>query len=441
MTRDGLVTRWLRTARPALFALYGGTAAFAAYFAMYAYRKPFTAAAFAHVPGWPFAADFKVVLVIAQVAGYAVSKLIGIRVVSAMPPARRALAILGLIAAAELSLILFALVPAALAPAALFGNGLALGMIWGLVFAFLEGRRVSEVLGAMLCASFILSSGVVKSAGTAVLQAEWADERWMPAVTGLLFAPLLLAAVWALAQLPPPDAGDRAERAERAPMRAPERARLWRSYASALVPLVGVYVLLTALRDFRDNFAANIWRELGYGGDAGIFTWSELPVAAAVLVALGMLARVRGNVRAVRWNLALIAAGLALTGASTGLFQLGLLGPAAWMIAVGAGLYLAYTPFNAMLFDRLIAAAGGGGNAGFLIYMADACGYLGSVALLLVRNFGQLALHWTSYLCMAAYATCGVGLLATAAAAHVLVQILPQATPRGMPGRDAVYVS
>ena len=35
------------------------------------------------------------------------------------------------------------------------------------------------------------------------------------------------------------------------------------------------YVLLTAFRDFRDNFAAEIWTALGYGGEAGIFTASE----------------------------------------------------------------------------------------------------------------------------------------------------------------------
>ena len=49
--REGAVTRWLRTAPPIVFALYGGIAAFATYFAMYAYRKPFTAGAYAHVPG------------------------------------------------------------------------------------------------------------------------------------------------------------------------------------------------------------------------------------------------------------------------------------------------------------------------------------------------------------------------------------------------------
>jgi hypothetical protein len=150
-------------------------------------------------------------------------------------------------------------------------------------------------------------------------------------------------------------------------------------------------------------------------------------VAIVVLFALGMLIRVRGNARAVMWNLALIAAGLVILGVATAAFQLGLLGPVAWMIAIGAGLYLAYTPFNALLFDRLMAATAFAGNAGFLIYVADASGYCGSVALLLVRNFGHLSLRWSSFLCEMAYATCLIGLLATGYGAYRLSRSLPQA--------------
>ena len=58
---------------------------------------------------------------------------------------------------------LFAVAPAGVKVAAMFLNGLCLGMIWGLVFSYMEGRRSSEILGAVLCASFIVSSGAVKS--------------------------------------------------------------------------------------------------------------------------------------------------------------------------------------------------------------------------------------------------------------------------------------
>jgi hypothetical protein len=405
---QGPIARALAKAPPWAFALYGGLAAFAAYFSMFAYRKPFTAAHYDPMVGWPFAIDFKVALVIAQVAGYAVSKIIGIKVISEMRPERRWLAILALIGGAELSLLGLSLGPAVVGPPALFINGLCLGMIWGLVFGFVEGRRLSEVLGAMLCASFILASGVMKSVGKGLLL-QGVDERWMPALAGLMFTPLLLLAVAALTQLPPPSPADEAARVRRAPMDARARAALFAAHAPALVLLVAVYVVLTALRDFRDNFAAEIWAELGFKNAAAIFSLSEIPVAAIVLVGLGVLSLVRDNRRAVGFNFAFVALGFALVGLATLGWRAGLLGPVAWMIVLGAGVYMAYTPFNGMLFDRLIAATGQVGTAGFLIYVADSCGYVGSVSLLLARYFAHLRLDWSGFLAGAAYGTSVIG--------------------------------
>jgi Family of unknown function (DUF5690) len=409
--------RALAKAGPIVFITVSGLAGFCAYFSMYAFRKPFTAATFEAVHGWGFVLDYKIALVIAQAAGYALSKLIGVKVISEISPARRGLAILGLIGASWLALIAFALVPAPWNVAALFLNGLPLGMIWGLVFGYMEGRRVSEVLGAILCASFILSSGVVKSVGAWLMHSAHVTPFWMPAATGAVFFPLLFVSVWVLGQLPPPDAEDEAERVRRAPMSAEERGAFLRAYAPGVVLLVLSYILLTAFRDFRDNFAAEIWNALGYGKEAGIFTASELPVAAISLVALGAVMAVRDNLRALMVIHGIVFAGFVLLGASTLAFQAHLLAPLPWMILAGAGLYMAYTPFNAMLFDRLIAFSGRVATAGFLIYVADASGYLGSVALLLWRNFGGFKLNWLQFFTLSAYATSVVGAVLTALAA------------------------
>jgi hypothetical protein len=313
--------------------------------------------------------------------------------------------------------VLFALVPPPWNIGCLFANGLALGMIWGLVFGFLEGRRLTEVLGAMLCASFIVSSGVVKSVGEWVMLRGWASEWWMPAVTGLIFAPLLLVCVAGLALMPPPSAEDERLRVARAPMDGAARRAMFGAFAPGLVALVLVYVGLTALRDFRDNFAVEIWNGLGFANDAAIFTLSELPVAVIVLAMLAMLILIRDNRRAFMANLALVAAGLALAGLSSLAFQAHMLGGVAWMIALGAGLYLAYTPFNALLFDRFIAAGGQAGTAGFLIYVADAAGYVSSVALLVYYNFVGVRLSWVAFLQAISYAAALAGLVLTVGAA------------------------
>eukprot|EP01037_Dinobryon_pediforme_P031232 gene31232-35628_t len=60
-----------------------------------------------------------------------------------------------------------------------------------------------------------------------------------------------------------------------------------------------------------------------------------------------------------------------------------------------------------------MAATPFAGNAGFLIYVADASGYCGSVTLLLVRSFGHLTLPWSSFLGAVCYATSLLGLVAT----------------------------
>src|SRR5271170_6707231 len=239
---------WLRNASPAAFAVFASLAGFATYFSMYAFRKPFTAATFGVVDGWHYKLDFKIALVIAQVLGYATSKFIGIRVISGMQPTYRARAILGLIGASWLALLVFAVAPALLKVPAMFFNGLFLGMIWGLVFSYMEGRRVTEILGAVLCASFIVSSGAVKSVGLLLIQLMHVPVFWMPAAAGLVFVPLLCLSVWCLSMLPPPSAEDEAARVRRAPMTGAEVRDFLRGYGFGITLLVITYVFITALR-------------------------------------------------------------------------------------------------------------------------------------------------------------------------------------------------
>lgn len=402
------VTKWLSQAPSWVFGLYAGTMAFGVYFAMYAYRKPFAVATF---DGMRVGAlDYKVVLVMAQVLGYALAKLVGVRIVAELPGRLRIAGILMQIALAEAALVGFALVPPPWNVACLFVDGLALGMVWGMVFGIIEGRRQSEAITAILCASFIVSSGVVKAAGEAVLL-HGVSPFWMPAATGALFAPLLLVCTLGLALLPPPNATDVAERLARPPLDAQARGALLRRYAGGLAALIALYVMLTALRDFRDNFAAEIWRETGLGDRADVFAWTELPIGVAVLGAMAALGLFRDHRTALTVNFALIALGLVLAGAASLGFALHLIGPIVWMTLLGAGLYLSYTPYNGVLFERLVAAGGKPGTAGFFIYVADAFGYGGTVALLLVRDFASLDLAWSSVLVILALGASVLGLM------------------------------
>jgi hypothetical protein len=206
---------------------------------------------------------------------------------------------------------------------------------------------------------------------------------------------------------------------------------MFAAYAPGLVALVAIYVGLTALRDFRDNFAVEIWNGLGFKDDAEIFTLSEMPVGAIVLVLLSVVMFVRDNRRAFLANLVLVALGLVTAGAASLAFQAHLAGPVTWMILLGAGLYLAYTPFNALIFDRFIAASGRTGTAGFLIYVADASGYVSSVGLLIVRNFIGLKLSWVEFLIVISYVSALAGLVLLAGAAVYFHRRLARQVPAG----------
>ena len=391
--------------------LHGGLAAFAVYFCMYAFRKPFSVAAY---EGLVFMGiSYKVVLVISQVIGYASSKFFGIKFISELQPAKRAWYIILFIGLAELALLGFALVPPPYNFFFLFLNGLPLGLIWGLVFSFLEGRRTTEMLAAILSSSFIVSSGAVKSVG-AYLMINWGvSQFWMPFFTGLIFVLPLLLFVYLLRNMPPPTPEDIASRAKREPMTAQDRRRLFTQLAPGIVLLVLLYMFITAFRDFRDNFAVEIWTAVGYESNASVFTASELPISIAVLVLLGLFSWIRSNEKAFQWMCYLILLGALLVGGGNWAFTHGWIqSPMAWMILVGLGLYIAYVPFGSMLFDRLVAVFKYKSNAGFLIYVADAFGYLGSILILFYKEFFQQGISLYQFFLNAGYALSITGVIA-----------------------------
>ena len=144
--------------------------------------------------------------------------------------------------------------------------------------------------------------------------------------------------------------------------------------------------LLTAARDYRDKFAVEILGAVG-AGDAKHLATSEIPVAFAVLLPLAAIMLIQSHRLAVIVLHGCLAFGFVLAGASTYLFQQELVSGFLWYILVGTGLYLAYVPFHSILFERLVALMRRPANAGYLIYIADATGYLSSVAILLWKNF------------------------------------------------------
>jgi hypothetical protein len=395
------ITRWLENTNSFSFALFTTVMAFSLYTSVYAFRKTFAVATFEGIEY--LGISYKVWLVTFQVVGYAASKFVGIKVISELKAGSRATGILITVGLAGLSWLAFGLVPAPYNMIFLFTNGFPLGLVWGMVFGYLEGRRFTEILGAGLSVSFIFSAGLAKSVGGFIMRDWGVSETWMPFTTACVFTLPLLFFLFMLDKVPPPTALDESLRTKRQPMNAGERRKFVVTFLPGIVFFTLSYILLTVFRDFRDNFSAEVWKTLGYGNSPEIFTTTEIPVSIIVLAVMGSLMVVKNNQRAFMINHLIIIIGMVLTGISTFLFQQELISAPVWMILIGLGLYLGYVPFNSIFFDRLLAAFHYVGTVGFLIYLADSFGYLGSVGVLFFKEFGYADLSWLDFFISCGY--------------------------------------
>lgn len=334
--------------------------------------------------------------------------------ISELKPQRRAWLILGLVGISWLGLLGFATLPVPLNLACFLVNGFPLGLIWGLVFSYLEGRKFTEMMGSILAVSFVFSSGVVKSIGIYLMDTWRVSESWMPFATGAVFLPVLLTGVILLNQMPAPNVQDIYLRTERIPMGKTARRELFANFRTGILLLVLVYVILTVLRDLRDNFAVELWEAMGIAVQAKLLTQTEIPITLGLLVLMALLVLVKNNLTALYLYHLIIILGLLLAVSATGFLNAGQISPFLWVVLTGMGIYMGYIPFNCLLFDRLIAAFKSVGNVGFLMYLADSFGYLGSAGIVAVKQFGVWKdISWHLFYTQGILVFCSLSILMT----------------------------
>jgi len=389
--------------------MYMSVCAFTIYTCMYGFRKPYTVATFGTLTF--LGINYKVCLVIAQVLGYMLSKFYGIRFISNMVPSKRVGYIILCILFAWISLLLFALIPAPYNIICLFLNGLPLGMVFGLVFGFLEGRRTTEIMGAFMVTSFIFASGLAKTVGKSLLLYTDVNEWWMPFTAGAFFVIPLICFVLLLSQAPPPNESDISERALRKPMNKQERKVFLQQFGNLMVPVVIAYALFTIVRDFCEDFANDLWKETGYDNNAGIFTQISTITSVVVVIIIGSFFLFRNNFKAFKATHYLVVAGLMISIVATLLYQLTAYSPVIWMLMATSGLYLAYLPFNCLYFERMLSSYRLNANVGFVMYIADAFGYLGTVLVLLLKEFVHFQNNWSSFFCSLFYIAGSAGIV------------------------------
>ncbi len=386
-----------------LFIIKASCAVFITYLSMYAFRKPFTAAQYNNLSLW--GVDYKILLIITQLIGYTISKYFGIKVISELTASKRTITLILLMAVSWVSLLFFAIVSAPYNLPFIFLNGLPLGMIWGVVFSYIEGRRHTELLGVAMASSFIISSGIVKGVGSYLLITMQVSEMWMPFLTGFIFLPVLFLGVYLLHSLEQPNKDDINARTERLPMNAKQRKAFLKRFAPGILFSVLIYVCLTIFRDLRDNFAVEFWNSIGMTNVPSMLVFSELPIAFLVIIIIGSMIFIKNNKNAFFINFLIVFIGGILLLLSTLLFYNQLMSPTYWMIIVGFSMYLPYIAFHALFFERWIAYFKIKSNIGFLMYVADAAGYLGSTLVLLFKNFNSIQYSWVSFFTYSALAT------------------------------------
>lgn len=375
--------------------LYAAVVAFLTYTMIFGFRKSFTVCTFDGMSYWGL--GYKTLLVLSQMMGYLMAKFYGIKFISELKRLGRDKIVLVLVGIAWLAWLLFALVPAPYNIVFLFINGFPLGMLWGVIFSYIEGRKTTDFIGAALAVSFIFSSGFVKSVGGWLILQFNLSEFWVPFATGLVFAFPLLLFIYLMERIPPPTQEDIDLRMNRTAMNADDRKKFIQHFLPGIIAAVLIYAFATIFRDIRDNFSADMWKEMGYLNQPAIFSKTETPITLIILVLIGSMVLIKNSFKAFMLAHVFIGLGFVVAGLSTWLFSKGSIAPIWWMTLVGLGLYMVYIPFNSVFFERMIAAFRFTGNAGFLIYVADSFGYLGSVSVLLSKEIFKIQLNWVHF--------------------------------------------
>jgi len=400
---------WSRSDR--ITALYAAITAFGTYVFIFGFRKSFTVCTFEGLTLGPMA--YKTVLVITQMIGYLAAKFYGIRYISSLKRVGRHKVIFLLTGIYWLAWLMFAVVPAPYNFIFLFLNGFPLGMLWGVVFSYVEGRKSTDLIGAALAVSFIFSSGWVKSVGAWMMNEFSVPEFWIPFAVGGAFVLPLIVFVYAMEKIPAPSAEDESLRQPRQPMTTEQRSMVLKTFLPGILAFTLIYLFATIFRDIRDNFSADMWKEMDFSIRPAVFSQTEIPIMLIVLLIIGAVVLVRNSYRALQIAHAFILLGFVIGGVCSWLFLAQRITPFYWMIGSGLGLYLVYIPFNSIYFDRLIASFSIKANTGFFIYWVDAIGYVGSVAVLLFKESLSVEISWSDFFAKAMIALSMIGTLLT----------------------------
>ena len=326
--------------------------------------------------------DYKIAVSIIQLLGYVSAKLLGIKYISELRPEGRLKFIIGSAALSEISLIAFGVLPIPYNIVALYFNGLSLGCMWGVIFSFLEGRRTTDILASIMGVSMALSSGVAKSLGLYALNQLHVSEFWMPALIGAAAFPPLCFTGWMMTRFPRPTEADIASRSERVTLNGHQRWALFRRFMPLLILIKEDFIVCII-----DVQTISSWA----------FAQIDSIATFVLLAVFALLATTYNHLKVLCMLLILSTFGmgtLAFLGATEGNEHIP---TTIWLFLQSLCLDIAYLSFQTIFFERFIACFKIKGNVGFFIITIDFVGYLGTLGLLLFKEFCASHIDWASF--------------------------------------------
>ena len=269
-------------------------------------------------------------------------------------------------------------------------NGLPLGMTYGILVTYIEGRSGSDFILAITACSFIIASGFVKDVGLALVQ--YVGIYWMPATTGLVFLPPFCIFCFLLHQIPgifyitlDPSDSDSSTKTKRAAMDYAARVKIIKEIYPGLIPLQIAYFLCSGYRDFRDAFMVEILTNLGQTVQPGLLSTVDLSVGFAISLFAAAIVFVKSN----RWgfivNISSMTLGFIPMGLTVILLDYTNLSPFLFLLFSGIAVNFVYVPESAGLFERMIAYLNlKNTTAAMPMMMTDFIGCLGSCVIFLI---------------------------------------------------------
>ncbi|HSC37945.1 MAG TPA: DUF5690 family protein, partial [Chitinophagaceae bacterium] len=209
----------------------------------------------------------------------------------------------------------------------------------------------------------------------------------------------------------PPSQEEVNSRGVRVSLNGKERLALFKKFFTGLVAITVVNLLLTILRDVKDNYAVEILRTVKPSFNPAIFTQMETIAAVSVLGLLFLLTGFKDHFKSIRAHHMTIFTGLAVLLLSAWLLQQRLFDPVVVLVLYTIGLYVCYNTLQCLFLDRFIAAFRVQGNIGFFFYFMDAIGYLGSCFIIFNKEIFSPRLNWLHYFLQVSFVLGALGLI------------------------------